>query len=532
MPNFILKKISFLACLVACLAFLVLPVRAEVVYNRGNMGDPSTLDSHKTSTTSEAHIMRDLYEGLLQHNAKGESVPGAAESWTVSADGIVYTFKLRADGKWSNGEPVTAQDFVYSWRRALTPATGSRTATNLYPVKNAEDVHLGKKKPDELGVRAVDDKTLEVTLRSPTPYFTELLTHQVTFPLYGPSIEKNGADWVKPGNLISNGAYTVTENIVRDRLTLVKNKFYRNYDKIKIDVVKYIPIEDRAAALKRFEAGEIQSYEDLPVEQMDYIKSHLKDEARIFPYLGVYYYAIKTDKKPYDNAKLRRALSLAVDRDYLAQKIWNGTMFPAYSLTPPGVQGYTPAEADYKNVSQLEREDEARKIMEELGYNNGNRLKLEIRYNTGENHKNTAVAIADMYKNIYVDTTMVNVDGSTHYSYLQEKGDFDLARAGWIADYKDPQTFVAIGQTGSASNYSNFSDPEVDGWLRKAEAEIDSAKRMEYLHKGEEVILAKTPLIPLMFYTSKYLVSKRLKGFEENIISVHPSQTMSLDAGS
>ena len=526
MPNIFFKKACFFAAL---LLICSAAAHAEVVYNRGSVGDPATLDPHKTSAVTEADIMRDMFEGLIQRTAEGEAVPGAAESWTISDDGLVYTFKLRTDGKWSNGEPVTAQDFVYSFKRALDPATGSRTSANLYPIKNAEAINKGEMKSDELAARAVDDRTLEVNLRAPTPYFIELLTHQVTFPVHASNIEKDGADWIKPGKLVSNGPFVVSENFLKDHITLEKNKFYRNFDKIKIDKVRFIPIEDRGTGLKRFEAGEILSYEDIPTEQIDYIKQNYKDELRLAPYLGIYYYSFNTTKKPFDNPKLRQALSLAIDRDYIAEKIWGGTMFPAYNLVPPGMSGYTLAEADYKGKSQIEREDASRKIMEELGYSKDKLLPVEIRYNSGENHKNTAIAVADVWKNIYVETTMINVDAATHFRYLQEKGDFDIARAGWIADYKDPQNFLALAQTGNGVNYARFSNAEVDDWLRKAEAEVKPETRMGYLHKAEEAVVREAPIIPILFYYSKPLISKKLKGWFPNLVSVHPSQYIMIE---
>jgi oligopeptide transport system substrate-binding protein len=246
-------------------------------------------------------------------------------------------------------------------------------------------------------------------------------------------------------------------------------------------------------------------------------------------YLGNYHYAVRTDKAPFNNPKLRRALSLAVDRDYLVDKIMDKTFMPAYSIVPPGIKGYNASMADYKNMSQLDREDEARKIMTELGYSKDKPLKLEIRYNTGEEHKNTAVAVADMWKAIYVETSFINTDGKTHYDYLQEKGDFDLARVGWIADFKDPQTFLSIVQTGNGNNYSQFSNAEVDSWLRKAESEVDAAKRFEDMAKAEEIAMRETPLIVLYYYNSHNLIAKKLVGFEQNIMDVHPTKWMSID---
>jgi oligopeptide transport system substrate-binding protein len=528
--------------------FALLPslANAQMVYNRGNSGEPSTLDPHKMSTVQESHIGRDLFEGLLQYDVHGHAIPGAAESWTVSPDGKVYTFKIRENAAWSNGDPLVADDFVFAFRRMVDPRSASRYASILYPIQGAEEVHTAPvdettaKKQNKafvpidellskLGARVIDKKTLEVTLRAPTPYFTEMLTHQAAFPLHKPSIDKYGTEWVKPGNLVSNGAYIVTEFVPKDHITLVKNKNYYDANKVKIDQVNYIPIEDRNSALKRFEAGEIDNYDQFPPEQMTHIRNDLKGLYFMGPYLGIYYYAIRTDKPPFNNPKLRRALSLAVDREYLAEKIFNGTYTPAYSLAPPGINGYQPAFADYKNMSQIDRDDEARKIMQDLGYSKDKPLKLEIRYNTGEEHKACAIAIADMYKNIFVETTMINTDGKTHYSYLQEKGDYDLARAGWIADFKDPQTFLAVVQTGDGNNYSQFSNAELDGWLHKAETEVDGAKRFEDLTKAEEVAMRETPVIVLQYYNYHNLVAKKLIGFEQNIMDVHPTKWMSID---
>ncbi len=520
---------------------------AEMVYNRGNSGDMNTLDAHKTTTFQESCVTRDMWEGLLQFDAKGETVPGIATSWTLSGDGKVYTFKLRDDAKWSNGDPVTADDFVFSFRRIEDPRTGSKYSFMLYPIVNAEmintapmDEEQAKKenKPyvplDELlpkmGVRAIDKTTLEVTLNAPTPYFTEMLTHQAAYPLHEASIKKYGADWVKPENIVTNGAYRITEFVPKDHITLVKSKSYYDADKVKIDKVNYIPLEDRGAALKRFEAGEIDSYDEIPVEQMKYVEQNLKGRYFISTWIGLYYYSIRSDKAPFNDPKLRRALALAVDRDYIATKIWNGTVQPAYSYVPPGITGYKGSFADYKDMSQLDREDEARKIMEGLGYSKDKPLKLEIRYNTSEDHKNTAVAIANMWKNIYVETSLLNTDGKTHYDFLQSNGNFDVARATWIADYKDPQTFLALMQTGNGLNYAHFSNPDVDGWLRKAESEGDAQQRYDNLTKAEDEALKQTPLIPILYYASHNLVAPRLVGFQLNLMNMHPTKWMSIDS--
>ena len=397
---------------------------SEVVYNRGNSADPESLDPHKVETTYEAHILRDLFHGLVMQDQNAELIPGAAESWTVSDDGTVYTFKLRQGAVWSDGSPVTAEDFVYSFRRLEDPATAAAYASMLYVVKNGEEVNTGKAKPEELGVKAIDASTFEVTLNAPTPYFLEMLTHQSAYPVNKASIEKLGADWIKPGNLVSNGAYTLAEFVPNDHVKLIKNPKFHDAANVKIDVVNYIPTEDRSTAMKRFEAGEIDTNDDIPTEQLADLKAKFGDQLRIGPYLGTYYYAIKTDKEPWSNVKLRNAVSMAIDRDFLAEKVWQNSMIPGYSMVPPGIEGYQAAIASFADKSQIDREEEAAKILAELGYGPDKPLKMEIRYNTSENHKNTAVAIQEQLKPLGIEVTMINTDTKTHYAHLEAEGRF------------------------------------------------------------------------------------------------------------
>lgn len=501
---------------------------AEVVFNRGNSADPESLDPHKTSTVYEAHILRDLFMGLTTENAKAEVIPGAAESWTVSGDGKIYTFKLRAGATWSDGSPVTANDFVFSWQRVVDPATAGEYAYMLAPVVNAEDVTAGKKKPAELGVKAVDDSTFEVTLNAPTPYFLEMLTHQATYPVNKANVEKFGADFVKPGNLVSNGAYTLAEFVPNDRVKIVKNPKFYDAANVKIDVVNYIPTEDRSTAMKRFEAGELDSNDDIPTEQLADLKAKFGDQVRLGPYLGTYYYVFKTDKAPWDNPKLRHAISEAIDRDYLAEKVWQNTMIPAYSFVPPGISGYETRTTEYAEMSQIDREDAAKKTLAELGYGPDKPLKMEIRYNTSENHKNTAVAIQEQLKPLGVEVTLLNTDTKTHYGLLEQKGDFDIARAGWIADYKDPENFLALCKTGTGNNYAVYSNKEFDDLMAAAAASADPAERMKKLSDAEAIGVARDLcVVPLLYYGYHTVVSNKLKGWEDNVMDRHPSRFIS-----
>jgi oligopeptide transport system substrate-binding protein len=503
---------------------------ADVVYNRGSAAELQSVDPHKTSTVYEANVLRDLFQGLVMQDEKANVIPGAAESWTVSDDGTVYTFKLRKNGLWSDGTPVTAEDFVFAFQRLEDPATGAEYASMLYPVKGAEEANTKKGKPQDMGVKAVDANTLEVTLKAPTPYFLEMLTHQATYPVSKAAVQKLGADWVKPGAMVSNGAYTLAEWIPNDHMKLVKNPKFWDAASVKIDTVNYIPTEDRSSAMKRFEAGELDSYDDLPTEQLADLKTKFGSQIRVGPYLGTYYYAIKTDKAPWNNPELRNAISMAIDRDFIAEKVWQNSMLPGYSMVPPGIEGYTPAMAKYADMSQIDREDAAKKILEKLGYTPQHPLKMEIRYNTSENHKNTAVAIQEQLKPLGVEITLVNTDTKTHYSFLQQKGDYDVARAGWIADYKDPETFLGISRKASGNNYSNYDSAAFEAAMDKAAAAGGKPEqRMKDLAEAERILIDDMGEIPLLYYSYHDIVSSKLHGFTDNVMDVHPSRFISKD---
>ncbi|WP_128291137.1 peptide ABC transporter substrate-binding protein [Afifella aestuarii] len=515
----------------AAVALMAASASAEVTYTRGNDADPETLDQHKTSTISEANVLRDLYEGLVVYSSSAKVVPGVAESWETSDDGLTWTFHLRDDAKWSNGEPLTAGDFVFSYQRIINPETGAKYANILYPIKNAEAANSGKVPPEEIGVKALDEHTLQFTLENQTPYFLELLTHQTSLPVYPPAVKEFGTDFVQPENMVSNGAYTLQEFTPNSRIVLVKNKNFHDADNVAIDKVIYIPFEDRSACLRRFEAGEVQSCSDIPTEQMKYVKDTLGDEVHIVPYLGNYYYAVKADKEKLSDVRVRQALSMAIDREFIADEIWAGAMLPAYSLVPPGIGNYgEPAYADYKDMDPLDREDKAIELLEEAGYGKDNPLSVEIRYNTGENHQNTATAIADMWKNIGVKTTFVTADGATHYAYLRDKGDFDIARAGWIGDYSDPQNFLFLVESNNPGfNYANYNNPEYDALMEKAEETSDLDERAEVLKQAETIFMRDLPFIPILYYSSLSLVSDKLQGWEDNLVNVHGTRWMSLE---
>ena len=524
----LISKLKMLGAGVAIFTLMSTAAFAEVVLNRGSAADPESLDPHKTSTTYEADLLRDLFAGLMAQDKDAGVIPGAAESYTVSADAKTYTFKLRANGKWSDGSAVTADDFVFSWQRAVNPDTASEYAYLLAPVVNAEDITSKKMKLEDLGVKAIDPLTFEVTLKAPTPYFLEMLTHQVTYAVSKANVMAHPTDFTKPGNMVSNGAYTLAEFIPNDHIKLVKNPQFFDAENVKIDAVNYIPNEDRGAAVKRFEAGELDMYGDLPTEQLSDLRTKFGDQIKIGPFLGTYYYVFKTSKKPWDDLKIREAISMAIDRDYLAEKVWGNSMIPAYSFVPPGVAGYKGPTLAYAGLSQLDREDAAKKILSDLGYSEAKPMKMDIHYNTSENHKNVAIAIQSQLKPLGIDITLTNTDTKTHYGLLEQHGDFDVARAAWVADYKDPENFLALCKTGTGNNYAEYSNKDYDALLAKAAAEGDAVKRMDNLAAAEAIgVTRDLCVVPLLYYSSHNIVSSKLSGWDINVMDSHPTRWMS-----
>ncbi len=504
---------------------------APMTWHRGALGDPGSLDPHKATTVIEGHVLAELFEGLVTRDAKGELIPGVASSWTVSDDGMAYRFALRPDARWSNGDQVTAQDFVFAFRRLLAPATGAPYANILYTLRNAERVNKGALPADALGIRALSEASLEIRLEHPAPYFIAQLTHITAKPLHSASVEAHGSRFTRPGNLVGNGAFMLADYVPHDRLVLVKNPYFHDAAAVALDREIFYPLEDRSAALRRFMAGEIQSYDDVPLEQIAFVRQRLPESLLISPSLGAYYYAFDTRRKPFYDKRVRRALSMAIDREFLAERIWGGTMLPLYSFVPPGIESYGAATTvAWKNLRPFEREDEALRLLREAGYGEGlEPLEVEIRFNTSENHRATAVAIADMWKRLGVATRLRATDATTHYAFLREKAPFDVARAGWFADFPDAENFLFLGESDNTGlNTPNFSNATFDALLRASRLDRSPEGRGRILHEAEALILDEQPYLVLMSYRSCHLVSPRLRGFEPNPFSAHGGRYVSI----
>ncbi len=495
---------------------------AEQVLRKGNGAEPETLDPHRAEGVPAANILRDLYEGLTIEAPNGEVIPGAAESWTVSADSRVYTFRLRAAARWSNGDPVTAEDFVYGLRRSADPATLSEYSAILYPIENAEAVTRGELPPAALGVRAIDARTLEIRLHSPTPYLLGLLNHASTYPVHRPSVEQHGDRFARAGNLVGNGAYRLAEWQVQSHIRLVRNAYYWDDADTVIDEVWYYPLENKDAELKRYRAGELDWTEDLPSRQIAWVKQNLPDELVIAPYLGSYVYGFNVTRPPFkDNLALRKALALAIDREVLTDKISAAGEIPSYSWVPP-VTGYTGQQPEWAGWTQAEREAEAQRLYAEAGYSAAAPLRTQLLYNTDDNHKRLAAAIAAMWKSVLgVETELLNQEWKVFLQTRRRKETTEVFRYGWIGDYDDAFSFTELLRSAYGLNDMGYASPQYDALVEQASREGDPVRRRALLEEAERVLLADMPILPIYFYVSSRVVKPWVGGFQPNIMDHH-----------
>ncbi len=492
------------------------------ILRKGNGTEPESMDPHRAEGVTAANTLRDLFEGLVTEAADGSLIPGAAGSWTVSEDGRIYTFTLRADGRWSNSDPLTAGDFVFSLRRSADPATLSEYSAILYPLENAEAVVNGQLPPEELGVRAIDARTLEIRLHSPTPYFLGLLTHASTYPVHPPSVREHGDRFSRPGNLVSNGAYRLQEWRVQSHIRLVRNSNYWDDGNTTINEVWYYPVENAESELARYRAGELDMTYTLPARQIQSLRRNLPLELRIAPYLGSYVYGFNTREPPFaGNRPLRQALSLALDRQVLTGKIAGAGEIAAYTWVPP-VTGYRPQIPEWASWTQAEREEAARRYYAEAGYSDDNPLRVQLLHNTDINHRRLAVAMAAMWREVLgLQTEIVNQEWQVFLQTRRQRFDTQVFRYGWIGDYNDPFTFAEILESKHGLNDMSYDNPRYDELLSRAAREADPAARMALLEEAERVMLDDMPVIPMYYYVSKKLIKPWVAGYEDNIMDHH-----------
>ncbi|MGD8347034.1 MAG: peptide ABC transporter substrate-binding protein [Lysobacterales bacterium] len=496
---------------------------------RGNGEEPATLDPHKSVGLPASRILRDLFEGLTTESRDGKVIPGAALRWNISRDARTYTFYLRRDLLWSNGEPLTALDFIYSLRRAVDPETASASAGALLPILNAREVLAGELPVDQLGVGLLDDEyTMQITLTGPTPYFLGLLASPVAYPVNRENVEAFGDGFSRPGNLVSNGAYVLKDWKPRVSIELEKNPNFRESSETIVDRVFYLHAEEAVTELNRFRLGEIDWTSGVPDSQFRWLQEHYPDELVVSPWTGSYFFGFNLTQPPFaDNPALRRALNLAVDRQIITEKVTQFGERPSFSLVPPGIEGYVPFSPDYADWTQEERNHEARRLYQQAGYSEENPLRVEIRYNTGGNNKKIALALASMWKQqLGVISTLVNEEFRVFLQNRQQKVITQVFRVGWISDYNDPYSFLEMFRSGHRRNDFGYANSRFDALLDEVGTERVRARRERLMFEAERELIADNVIIPIYSYVSKRLVNPHLRGWQPNVLDRHPTRYM------
>ncbi|MCK8081782.1 ABC transporter substrate-binding protein [Vibrio sp. 1CM24A] len=484
---------------------------------RGNGTEVATIDPHKSQGVPESHVIRDLLEGLVNQDGDGNTIPGVAESWETT-DNKTFTFHLRKDAKWSNGDPVTAEDFVYSWQRAVDPATASPYAWYMEYTKmaNAKDIVAGKKDKSELGVKAVDANTLVVELETAVPYFVMMMGHTTMKPVHKATVEEFGDQWTKPDHFVGNGAFSVDKWVVNERLVLKRNDQYWNNDKTVLNKVTFLPIENQVAEMNRFLSGEIDFTNELPTEHFKRLQKEYAEDVSVAGNLCTYYYIFNTKKAPFDDVRVRQAISYAIDRDIVTGAILAQGQKPAYFLTPEITAGFDPELPAYGKMSQKERNAEAERLLEEAGYGKDNPLKFNLLYNTSENHKKIAVALGSMWKKtLGLSVTLENQEWKTYLS-SKDSGDFEVARAGWCGDYNEASSFLTLMKSNNTTGGVHYDSAAYDKIIDKALNSTSEEERKALYLEAEALMANDMPIAPIYQYVKSRLLNPHVGGFPIN----------------
>ena len=483
------------------------------VFTYINGSEPRYLDPGLNTALDAANIIINVFEGLTRVDAKGRTVPGMAEKWTVSKDGLTYTFYIRKNAKWSDGKPVTAYDFEYAWKRALDPNTGSEYAYQLFYIKNGQKFYEGKAKASDVGVKALNRTTLQVTLEAPTPYFIDLTNFPTYFPVRKDIVQKYGDKWATdPKTYIGNGPFKMTKWVHNSYIELEKNNNYWDAKSITLQKMILKLSNDNNANLMAFTAGQVDGAEGIPTEEIPRLKREGK--IKIAPLIGTYYYLVNCKKPPFTDKRVREALSLAIDRTRIVNLL-KAEQKPATGFVPYGIKGiskdfreesgnFLPVTADLAK---------AKKLLAEAGYPNGKGMpEIEIIYNTDEGHKKVAEAIQNMWKQLGINVKLSNMEWKVLLERRQKK-DYMVARDGWVGDYNDPMTFLDLFTSYSGNNNTNWSNKQYDSLIEKAKKEVDTKKRMQYMIQAEKILMQDYAIIPIYFYTKVYLLKDYVKNY-------------------
>jgi len=492
------------------------------ILHRGNSTEPVTLDPHQSEDVSSGNILRDLFEGLVTEDATGKLIPGAAETWTISKDGLSYTFKLRTCLVWSNGEALSAADFVFSLRRALDPDTAAPMASLLLPIENARAVMNGEKPVEKLGVEMPDAHTLIIKLEQPTPWFLQILSQPIAFPVYATSLIKEKDKAFSAGKLVSDGAWVLQQWVPYEKLVLNRNTHYYDQKKLFFKQVVYYPIDSNNTEFSRYRAGELDWTDTMPPNKLGWIKKNLPGEAFISPYLGTYYYGFNLTRQPFKgNTDLRHALSLAIDRNIIAEKIMGNGELPAYRWLPPGI-----VSSSEKSGNSMDQNLKlAKQLYSKAGYSRDTPLHTTLHYNSSDQNKRIAVVIAAMWKkNLGIKVELINEEWKVFLNRRKSKTETQLYRASWIADYNDASSFLALFTSNNAKNDTGYANQAYDSLIVQIESTMDDKQRENLIRQAEKQLLDDQVLIPIYHYVSRHLVKPDIKGYRPNPLDHHYSR--------
>lgn len=525
-----LSALRFLLPLIAAFSLLacgggesnVVQGNREGILHIGNGSEPQGLDPHVVTGIPESSIVRALFEGLAVKSPYTlEPEPGVAQSWDISDDGLTITFHLNPEARWSNGDPMTAEDYVWSWQRALNPAMGNSYAYMLYPVVNAEAFATAKLDDfEQVGVKALDDHTLQVRLNAPTPYFIQLMDHHSAYAVHRATIEKFGkatdrfTRWTRAENIVGNGPFRLKEWKLNRRIIVEKSDTYWDRDRVKLNGIEFYPAENISSEERMFRVGQLHYTQSIPLDKIPVYRELENTPYVNAPYLGTYFYLLNTNKPPLDDVRVRKALSLAVDRKLLNDSVLHGTNFPAYGITPPGTLGYQPPKIFDYDVAR------ARQLLAEAGYPDGEGWPgLELIYNTSESHLKVAVALQQMWKDaLNIDVTLANQEWKVYLDSVDQM-DFQMARRGWIGDYIDPNNFLDLFLCGGGNNNTGFCDPVYDDMItQQAPRAKTREERYAIFHAAETRLMEQMPIIPIYTYTSNHLIHPSVKGMPSNLM--------------
>jgi oligopeptide transport system substrate-binding protein len=500
----------------------------------GNGAEPATLDPHLAVGVTEHEILRALFEGLVTRDGRDLSVrPGVARSWTISDDGTVYTFALDPRARWSNGDPVTADDFLFSFERMLNPQLGSSYAKMLHPLVGAAAYNRGESEDfATVGVRVIDAATLELRLQEALPYFLDLLAHGAWYPVHPPTVLKAGdpydrlSRWTRPNKLVGNGPFMLTEWRLNAVVEVQRNRYFREAEATRLNAIRFYPIASIDTEERAFRAGFLHLSNTIPPHRIDWYRSNRPEAIHFDTYLGTYYYTLNVREPPLDDPRVRLALAMSIDREAIVETILRAGQQPAFHFTPPNTAGYT------SHSRQSFDPEQARALLAEAGYPDGQDFPtVEVLFNTSEAHREIAVAIQQMWRReLGIHVRLHNEEWKV-YLDSRRAGRFEILRAGWIGDYNDPSTFLELFTRASGNNPSGWSHDDYESWLSSARATNDPAKRKQLFGKAEALLLKEAAVIPLYFYVRSTLMDERLRGRHANVLDYHPWQNLYFDAG-